>query len=144
MSRKPVSLAVGNRRLVKLAAFLEKLPRNRFDYSRFIGADWEGGQNLECGTTACALGWAATMPEFRRLGVRLDTANYAPVIYATGGSIREIDTEVAETIFGVCVTRRLSSCFARTRNCSMNTDTHDEALAKVPQRKRSQNTSDAS
>lgn len=61
--------ATSNRRLLKLADFLEKLPRKRFDYGVFVGPDWEGAQDLSCGTTACALGWAAAMPEFRRLGL---------------------------------------------------------------------------
>lgn len=60
---------VGNRRLLKLAALLEKLPRERFDYG--VYADWKGAPDLSCGTTACAIGWATTMPEFRKLGLRL-------------------------------------------------------------------------
>lgn len=66
-----VSVRVGNRRLLKLASFLRTLPRKRFDYTTWVGEDWQGAQDLSCGTTACALGWAATMPAFRRLGVRL-------------------------------------------------------------------------
>lgn len=63
--------AVSARRLLKLAIFLEALPRKRFDYSHWVGDDWQGARDLSCGTTGCALGWAATMPEFRRLGLRL-------------------------------------------------------------------------
>lgn len=62
---------VGRRRLLKLADFLKKLPANRFDYTSWVGLDWQGKQDLSCGTTGCALGWATTMPEFRRLGLRL-------------------------------------------------------------------------
>lgn len=69
---KSVSRAVGNRRLLKLAAFLRKLPRKRFDYCTWTGDNWKGAQDLSCGTTACALGWAATMPTFRRLGLYLN------------------------------------------------------------------------
>lgn len=60
-----------HRRLLKLASFLDKLPRKRFDYTRWVGDDWDDKQDLSCGTTACALGWAAAMPEFRRLGLCL-------------------------------------------------------------------------
>jgi len=56
------------KRLLKLADFLEKLPRKRFDYGNWIGDDWKGKADLSCGTTACALGWACAMPAFRRLG----------------------------------------------------------------------------
>lgn len=58
-------------RLLRLAAFLDDVPPHRFDYSRWVGTDWKGKEDLSCGTTACALGWATTMPEFRRLGLRL-------------------------------------------------------------------------
>jgi hypothetical protein len=63
------------RRLLKLADFIwskqHKVPRQRFYYGSWVGEDWKGSPTLDCGTTACALGWAATMPTFRRLGLRL-------------------------------------------------------------------------
>ncbi len=59
------------KRLLKLADFLDALPRGRFSYSTWVGKNWKGKQDLSCGTTACALGWATTMPEFRKLGLRL-------------------------------------------------------------------------
>jgi len=58
-------------RLLVLAAFLEKLPPDRFDFGQWVGADWKGSPDLSCGTTACALGWATTIPRFRRMGLRL-------------------------------------------------------------------------
>lgn len=64
-------IRTGNHRLLKLAAFLRTLPREKFNYERWVGSDWQGKQDLSCGTTGCALGWAATMPEFRRLGLEL-------------------------------------------------------------------------
>ena len=60
------------RRLLKLANFLEQLSRERFDYAHWVGGDWKGAIDLSCGTTACAGGWATTMPEFRRLGLFLN------------------------------------------------------------------------
>ncbi len=59
------------KRLLKLADFLDTLPPERFRYDRWVGDSWKGMQDLSCGTTACALGWAATMPAFRKLGLRL-------------------------------------------------------------------------
>lgn len=57
--------------LEELADFLEKLPKGRFDYGRWVGANWRGAADLSCGTTACAFGWAATLhPE------RLSLARY--------------------------------------------------------------------
>ena len=62
---------MNTRLLLKLADLLEKLPAKRFDYSRWVGRDWAGASDLSCGTVACALGWATTMPALRRRGLRL-------------------------------------------------------------------------
>lgn len=59
------------RRLLKLADFLEKLPKERFDFSRWVGNNWGGKSNLSCGTSACAIGWASTIPSFRKAGLVL-------------------------------------------------------------------------
>ena len=59
------------KRLIKLAEFLEDLPRKQFSYEQWVGFDWKGAPDLSCGTTACAFGWATTIPAFRRLGLRL-------------------------------------------------------------------------
>ena len=96
---------VSNRRLLKLAAFLRTLPRDRFDYKRWVGADWKGKQDLSCGTTACALGWAATIPAFRRLGLRLrkipgwDYSN-GEVVFGKGKDIPR-DLDAARALFGL-------------------------------------------
>jgi hypothetical protein len=60
------------RRLLKLAAFLRTLPAKRFNFGHWVGEDWRGDDDLSCGTTACALGWATTIPAFRRLGLRME------------------------------------------------------------------------
>lgn len=70
---KPVSKAVGNRRLLKLADLLEKLPQERFDMKYWVGNGWKGKPDLSCGTTACALGWATTVPSLRKAGLKLAT-----------------------------------------------------------------------
>ena len=66
-------IATGNERLLKLADFLEQLPPKRFKYDEWVGEDWKGAKDLSCGTTGCALGWATTMPRFRRMGLVLST-----------------------------------------------------------------------
>lgn len=58
-------------RLLKLADFLETVPPKRFRFSSWVGDDWQGREDLSCGTTACAVGWASTIPAFRKLGLRL-------------------------------------------------------------------------
>lgn len=98
---KKVSIAVGNRRLLKLAKFLRTLPRKRFDYRTWTGSDWEGAQDLSCGTTGCALGWAATMPTFRRLGLRLIAGfGYLRGFPKVG---RKVGSAAAEVLFGISV-----------------------------------------
>jgi hypothetical protein len=59
--------ATGKRRLLKLADFLETVPRKRLDMSIFATGDLR-----ECGTSGCALGWATQIPSFRRAGLYLD------------------------------------------------------------------------
>jgi hypothetical protein len=99
-----ISRAVSNKRLLKLADFLEKLKPARFDYGEWVGKTWQGGLDLSCGTTACALGWAAAMPEFRRLGLRLIA--YDPEHPEGGGTVRDIETgaedqDAAVRVFGL-------------------------------------------
>lgn len=65
---------VGNRRLLKLADFLEKLPKHRFNLRVIVDDskvfDWDNDGDVEkgfeerlpgasptCGTAACAIGW---------------------------------------------------------------------------------------
>ncbi len=59
------------RRLSKLAELLDYLPEERFNYNHWVGSGYGGDPKLSCGTTACALGWATTIQEFREEGLRL-------------------------------------------------------------------------
>lgn len=52
---RQTTVKVGNRRLLKLAAFLRTLPREKFDYSIWVIAEKKRGHL--CGTVACAAGW---------------------------------------------------------------------------------------
>ncbi len=63
--------AVHKRRLLLLADFLEKLPPERFDFNRWVGWNWRGAPDISCGASACALGWATTIPELHEAGLRL-------------------------------------------------------------------------
>lgn len=49
-------------RLLRLADHLDTVPVAEFDYAHFIS---------ECGTSACALGHAARLPEFNVLGLSI-------------------------------------------------------------------------
>ena len=56
---------VGNRRLLKLAAFLETLPKHKFDLDIIVDDNRVFGEDgnefnlpsADCGTAACAIGW---------------------------------------------------------------------------------------
>ena len=95
--------AIHRRRLLKLADFLEALPPKRFNYCHWVGDDWEGAANLSCGTTACALGWATTMPIFRRLGLCLYKPGryYTPTVILKIGKRRGSTFDATEEIFGL-------------------------------------------
>ncbi len=51
------------KRLLKLADFIDKLPRKAFNLGILAS-------KTSCGTTCCLMGWAGMMPTFRRLGYR--------------------------------------------------------------------------
>lgn len=81
------------RRLTKLIEFMETLPASankHFNMRYVVGHNQKDGPGTEhkfdpmtiskkdlhtCGTTACALGWAATMPYFKRAGLRVILMN---------------------------------------------------------------------
>jgi hypothetical protein len=64
--------------LAKLAMYLETVPEEYFDMSEWVkGAIVFNGLfkvSPDCGTTACAGGWACMIPEFREEGLYL--SNY--------------------------------------------------------------------
>jgi len=64
------------RRLSLLAWYLRSVPRQYFRLMSWVyrnGSNFDNGllKNIECGATACAIGWAAHIPEFRKLGFEL-------------------------------------------------------------------------
>lgn len=61
-------------RLEKLYAFLGTVEPEKFDFSIWATANGDTAvvpKLNACGTTACALGWAGSMPEFRKRGLKL-------------------------------------------------------------------------
>ncbi len=98
---------VSNKRLLALAELLESLPKKRFDYRVFgsVEPGVEGGRDAlcesnECGTTACALGWAPSLPFAQRLGIKLQTYGFGHADF-----VREkvclAPEEVSRLIFGI-------------------------------------------
>jgi hypothetical protein len=67
---------MNKKRLRILAKFLRNVNRKHFNLETWCtvnGGTIEDGaiKDLGCGTTACAVGWAASIPSFRRDGFRL-------------------------------------------------------------------------
>lgn len=91
------------RRLLKLADLLDTIPAERFYLGTWCGPDWAGAPDLSCGTTACALGWATTIPEFRKLGVRMkrEGINVGP---GFAQARCPNPAGVAKRLFGICDT----------------------------------------
>lgn len=96
-----VDRAESDRRLCRLVEILRELPDARFDYTQWIGTDWQGNPDLSCGTTACALGWAAADPEFQRLGLSPAWRSQQPVIEYQDGLVISYGFTAAAHFFGV-------------------------------------------
>lgn len=100
------TLQTGNRRLLKLADFLETVPRKNFDYNTLASEKWDGKQDfISCGTQACALGWAATMPSLRKVGLRLSLADGLATVHlkTTSADVADGDDlyKATEEVFGM-------------------------------------------
>lgn len=102
-------MAVGNRRLLKLAAFLMTVPKKAWNYASWATAEKdENGDKkresvvlpvvpTECNTSACALGWATAIPSLRKLGLVLkfdsdNNSNYVVLRGVTGDEVQEENT----------------------------------------------------
>jgi len=91
------------KRLLALVAFLENLPNEKFFYGTWVSG-YNPNQSTksfltssECGTTACALGWACLMPKFKKFGLRLVGGNvFSPLLPNCGNSY-----ESASKLFGI-------------------------------------------
>lgn len=84
-------------RLLKLADRLDTVPPDRFDLDAWFQSFTED----ECGTAACAVGWACTIPEFNAAGFRAEMSDdgyclcpqYIPAdtgpVYTSWAAVRE-------------------------------------------------------
>lgn len=109
------------KRIEKLIEFMDSLPRSankHFDMGSFFhhkgaGHEHQFGDFIsrkdlsQCGTSACALGWAATMPAFKRIGLRISPVGAVSLkgsegsVYSTiFGAFDFTDPELADNLFG--------------------------------------------
>lgn len=116
-------MRTGHNRLKKLADLLRTVPDERFNYRHWVGKNWGGKADLSCGTTACALGWATTIPSLRKVGLRLerttnsygDVSSWPTVIninnrdeiapFAVGAEVFYISFEDSEKLFAPDATK---------------------------------------
>lgn len=86
----------GERRLLKLIAFLEKLPRRKFDF-RYIARQ---ADTPKCGTVCCAMGWTSSVFP-KRVKLVLDAINpeYSDLVSRVSG-VENYD-RVALELFGM-------------------------------------------
>jgi hypothetical protein len=91
-------------KLVRKLRFVQKNKPTKFNYARWVGQDWKGKADLSCGTTACALGFATTIPEFRKFGLRLHKTidgGYVSWNNVHMGSGLNSSLYAAEQLFGI-------------------------------------------
>ena len=65
---------------------LQKFLRTKVNPDRFDMEEWAGeikNGKPACGTSACALGWATTIPSFRKAGLRMTKTKQIGYIYVT-------------------------------------------------------------
>lgn len=99
--------ATGKRRLLKLADFLKKLPKSKGFHMRSFAEALNRGRPA-CGTRACAAGWAAAIPSFKRAGYHLTGKKEGDIIPAfkrrSGSKALEaffdLDEAVTNELFG--------------------------------------------
>ena len=92
---------VSKNRLNLLANFLDALPPKKFDFAVFGNGELK--PEPSCKATGCALGWATTIPQFRRLGLYAEVDKFytdLTVILKDGEGTLE-DFAAAEKLFGI-------------------------------------------
>jgi hypothetical protein len=80
-------------RLLRLADLLDIVPADQFNLSHW-----------KCGTTACAVGWACTIPEFQAEGLHLTDNDPVFGDFASWPAVRmffELDKQDANHLFFV-------------------------------------------
>jgi len=101
------------RRLLKLANYLESIPANQYQHKHWYSTGEGQLRNGHCGTSACALGWAAASGLFRSAGLTLreilsgdikvptivEAARYSDEYFASGAADHVFGPFAFESIF---------------------------------------------
>lgn len=113
MKKKIIKTSLAFRRLMTLARFLRKVPAQRFQMTSYYRGKFCGRleelRHNECGSSACALGWATFIPAFKKAGLRFerDSSEQPSVpVYENNYGVRageiffRIDYDSADLLFG--------------------------------------------
>ncbi len=99
-------------RIMKLVEFMNALPKSANDH--FYMGHWfihKGHHSLgeyvdaetlkDCGTTACALGWACTIPSFKRAGLKMPVFNQPhSAMIEMGSKFFGLEVDQTHALFG--------------------------------------------
>jgi len=131
------SRAEGIERLRTLYMLLASVPKPYLRLAEFVsmGAGFNGDETEpilvqdmvhNCGSTACALGWAALYPEFRELGLSVDTdevVSFNGVFEFTAGArFFALTDDEADGLFG----SRMMTCASKAMHRMLTRGLPDE------------------
>jgi hypothetical protein len=113
----PRAVAIGRKRLLKHADFLETVVADRIEVGKYgFDMDSFGQQNPSCGTVCCSGGWAGLNPAFRRAGLKTvfrgwaDQPKYADIHYRG-----HMDFDALMVFFGLSM--RETHCLFLSHDC---------------------------
>jgi hypothetical protein len=88
-------------RLLALADEVEKVPRKGFYYGYWYGKQDELPKVMDCGTSCCALGLAAKMRKFRKLGLVWGNQGWGGALVPEIKGTEDLGLNAASKIFGL-------------------------------------------
>lgn len=87
---------MNKKRLLKLADFLETIKPKVFNMDSWYNES-------PCGTTACAFGWACSIPSFKRAGLKMRKLSNGFTVYADVVFNDEYNLNAASSFFDITV-----------------------------------------
>lgn len=130
-------------RLNLLADFLETVPHHKFNLGNWRHADANSSNHLQyvklirdsmlldmnCGTTACAVGWACTMPEFIERGLHWDAVSISYDCVSYGSNRTMVGWDAVTLFFNI--SREFAYAFFSDTTYPTNTTTPTEVANRI-------------
>jgi hypothetical protein len=66
-----ITRAESRKRLMMIERKTRHVNPKKFWFGSWVASTWQGKPDLSCGTTACSIGWATTIPYLQQRGLRL-------------------------------------------------------------------------